>query len=278
MSETIIEISNLDVNFKTDTGDEQVLYDVNVAVKRGEVLAIVGESGSGKSVTTKSLLGLLPENARVKNGVITYENQDLLTLSEKALQQIRGKKIAMIFQEPFASLDPTRKIGKQVSEVLSNHQLASKKEAKAKVIDLLEKVGVPNPSVRYHSYPHEFSGGQLQRISIAAALIAKPEILIADEPTTALDVTVQAKILDLIIAEKEQLGLTIIFITHDLAVVSQIADRIVIMRDGKVLEVGGKNDIFKHPQHPYTKSLVTIANRANLDKNQPLPVLDGGVG
>lgn len=256
MSETILSIENLRIHFETFAGEVQAIRGVNLKLEKGETLALVGESGSGKSVTAKSIMKLLSNNAVVKEGSITFKGENILEKSERDMQSIRGKKIAMVFQDPMTSLDPTMKIGKQITEVIIKHEKASKEEADKRAEELLELVGIPNAKERMKQYPHQFSGGQRQRIVIAIALACNPDVLIADEPTTALDVTIQAQILELLKELQQQFQMAIIFITHDLGVVANVADRVAVMYAGKVVEVGTVDEVFYNPQHPYTWGLL----------------------
>ena len=256
MSETILSIENLRIHFETFAGEVQAIRGVNLKLQKGETLALVGESGSGKSVTAKSVMKLLSNNAVVKEGSITFKGENILEKSERDMQSIRGKEIAMVFQDPMTSLDPTMKIGKQITEVIIKHEKASKDEANKRAEELLELVGIPNAKERMKQYPHQFSGGQRQRIVIAIALACNPDVLIADEPTTALDVTIQAQILELLKELQQQFQMAIIFITHDLGVVANVADRVAVMYAGKVVEVGTADEVFYNPQHPYTWGLL----------------------
>ncbi|MFW3479673.1 ABC transporter ATP-binding protein [Aerococcus urinaeequi] len=255
-TENILEVKDLEINFKTYSGDVQAIRRVNFDLKHGETLAIVGESGSGKSVTVRTVMRLLANNADVKGGQILFNGEDLLKKSEKEMQGIRGKDIAMIFQDPMTSLNPTMKIGKQIAEPIILHQNKSKKEAYARAEELLELVGIPKAHERMDHYPHQFSGGQRQRIVIAIALACNPRVLIADEPTTALDVTIQAQILELMKELQDKIDTSIIFITHDLGVVANVADRVAVMYAGKIVEYGDVDEIFFNPQHPYTWGLI----------------------
>lgn len=256
MSETILSIENLRIHFETFAGEVQAIRGVNLKLQKGETLALVGESGSGKSVTAKSIMKLLSNNAVIKEGTITFKGENILEKSERDMQSIRGKEIAMVFQDPMTSLDPTMKIGKQITEVIIKHEKASKEEADKRAEELLELVGIPNAKERMKQYPHQFSGGQRQRIVIAIALACNPDVLIADEPTTALDVTIQAQILELLKELQQQFQMAIIFITHDLGVVANVADRVAVMYAGKVVEVGTADEVFYNPQHPYTWGLL----------------------
>lgn len=256
--EKIIEIKHLEVRFSVRGKVLTAIRNVSLDIIKGEIIAIVGESGSGKSVTTKTLNGMLEENGRVSDGIINYAGVDLAKFSSDVeWLNIRGKRIAMIFQDPLTSLNPLRRIGGQIAEVIKIHRGLSKSEAKEEAISLLKRVGIPNAEKRYTDYPFQFSGGMRQRVVIAIALACSPDILICDEPTTALDVTIQAQILDLIKELKDEYGFTVIFITHDLGVVAEIADRVAVMYAGQIIELGTANDIFYNPQHPYTWALLS---------------------
>ncbi|MCA0989967.1 ABC transporter ATP-binding protein [Pseudalkalibacillus hwajinpoensis] len=255
--EKILEVNNLHVSFDTFAGEVQAVRGVNFHLNKGETLAIVGESGSGKSVTSKAVMRLIPNPpGRIKEGEIKFGDRDLAQLSEKEMQKIRGSEISMIFQDPMTSLNPTMTIGKQIMEGLVKHQNMSKSEAKERAIELLKLVGIPNAEGRVNEFPHQFSGGMRQRVVIAIALACNPRVLIADEPTTALDVTIQAQILELLNDLQEKMGTSIIFITHDLGVVANIADRVAVMYAGKIVETGTVDEIFYNPQHPYTWGLL----------------------
>ncbi|HBF8315009.1 TPA: ABC transporter ATP-binding protein [Clostridioides difficile] len=254
--EHLLEVNNLSVSFKVEEGEVQAVRNVSFNLKKGETLAIVGESGCGKSVLCKSLMRILPYNGYIKNGEVLLKSSDLVKKSEKEMEDIRGKNISMIFQDPMTSLNPTISIGKQIAEAAIIHQGISKSEAKKRAIELIELVGIDNPEKRFKQFPHHFSGGMRQRIVIAIALACNPDVLIADEPTTALDVTIQAQIIDLIKDLQHKIGLSIIFITHDLGVVATIADRIAVMYAGKIVEIGTVEDIFYDPRHPYTWGLL----------------------
>ncbi|GEN48626.1 ABC transporter ATP-binding protein [Ligilactobacillus pobuzihii] len=271
MGERILDVNNLEINFHTYAGDVKAIRDVSFHLDKGETLAIVGESGSGKSVTTKSLMGLLANNARVVGGSIMYHDEDILKKSEKQMQDIRGKDIAMIFQDPMTSLDPTMKIGRQIAEPLMKHKNVEKKKALAQALEILKLVGIDHAEERINEYPHQFSGGQRQRIVIAIALVCYPEILIADEPTTALDVTIQAQILDLMKELQQKIETSIIFITHDLGVVAGMADRVAVMYAGQIIEYGSVDEIFYNPQHPYTWGLLNSMPTLNSTDLQAIP-------
>ncbi|ENQ3107539.1 ABC transporter ATP-binding protein [Bacillus cereus] len=263
---TLLEVKDLQVSFDTHAGEVQAVRGVTFDLKKGETLAIVGESGSGKSVTSKALMDLIPKPpGRIKNGEIIFDGRDLTKLSEKEMQQIRGKEIAMIFQDPMTSLNPTMTIGNQIMEGLIKHQGMSKADARKVALELIDLVGIPNPEARLKQYPHQFSGGMRQRVVIAMALACNPKLLIADEPTTALDVTIQAQILELMKDIQQKTEAAIIFITHDLGVVANVADRVAVMYAGKVVEIGTVDEIFYNPKHPYTWGLLAS-----------MPSLEGG--
>ncbi|KEK24822.1 ABC transporter ATP-binding protein [Bacillus gaemokensis] len=254
---TLLEVKDLQVSFDTHAGEVQAVRGVTFDLKKGETLAIVGESGSGKSVTSKALMGLIPNPpGRIKNGEIVFDGRDLTKLTEKEMQQVRGKEIAMIFQDPMTSLNPTMTIGNQIMEGLIKHQGMSKVDARKVALELIDLVGIPNPEARLKQYPHQFSGGMRQRVVIAMALACNPKLLIADEPTTALDVTIQAQILELMKDIQQKTEAAIIFITHDLGVVANVADRVAVMYAGKVVEIGTVDEIFYNPKHPYTWGLI----------------------
>ncbi|HHU6751361.1 TPA: ABC transporter ATP-binding protein [Staphylococcus pseudintermedius] len=258
MSERVLEINDLHVSFDIEAGEVQAVRGVDLYLDKGETLAIVGESGSGKSVTTKAITKLFQgQTGRIKNGSIIFNGEDLTQKSEKELMQLRGKEISMIFQDPMTSLNPTMKIGKQVMEPIIRHIGLSKAEAKKRAVELLKLVGLKRVEERFNAYPHQFSGGQRQRIVIAMALACEPKILIADEPTTALDVTMQAQILDLMKELQQKIDTSIIFITHDLGVVANVADRVAVMYGGQMIETGDVNEIFYDPKHPYTWGLLS---------------------
>lgn len=256
--EKILEINDLNISFHTFAGEVKAIRGVNFDLHKGETLAIVGESGSGKSVTTKAIMRLLPKgNSEIKSGEILFHGKNLATASEHDMQKIRGKEISMIFQDPMTSLNPTMTIGKQIMEPLIKHQKMSKSAARSKAVELLKMVGIPKAELRIKQYPHQFSGGMRQRVVIAIALACNPKILIADEPTTALDVTIQAQILELMKSLQKKIDTSIIFITHDLGVVANVADRVAVMYGGRIVEVGTVDEIFYNPQHPYTWGLIS---------------------
>ncbi|WP_026693281.1 ABC transporter ATP-binding protein [Peribacillus kribbensis] len=262
--EKVLEVKDLHVSFDTYGGVVKAVRGVNFDLKKGETLAIVGESGSGKSVTSKALMRLIPNPpGRIAKGEILFDGRDLAKLSEKEMQKIRGKDIAMIFQDPMTSLNPTMKIGSQIMEGLIKHQNLSKSTAKERALELLRLVGIPQPEVRINQYPHQFSGGMRQRVVVAVALSCNPKVLIADEPTTALDVTIQAQILELMKDLQNKIDTSIIFITHDLGVVANVADRVAVMYGGQIVEMGTVDEIFYDPRHPYTWGL--LASMPSLD-------------
>ncbi|TCP29751.1 oligopeptide transport system ATP-binding protein [Scopulibacillus darangshiensis] len=254
----LLEIKDLHVSFDTYGGEVKAVRGVNLDVKKGETLAIVGESGSGKSVTSKAVMGLIPNPpGRIKQGEILFNGKDLTKLSDRKMQGVRGKDISMIFQDPMTSLNPTMTVGKQIMEGLIKHQKLSRSEARERTVKLLDLVGIPNPDKRVKQYPHQFSGGMRQRVVIAIALACNPMLLIADEPTTALDVTIQAQILDLMRDLQKQMSTSIILITHDLGVVANLAHRVAVMYGGKIIETGTVDEVFYKPKHPYTWGLLS---------------------
>ncbi|MEC2537125.1 ABC transporter ATP-binding protein, partial [Bacillus cereus] len=256
MSKAVVELKDLQTHFQTEEGTVKAVNHVSFSVREGETVCVVGESGCGKSVTALSIMGLIAESGSVVGGDILYEGKSLLGMKEKELRSLRGNDIAMIFQEPMTSLNPVFTVGEQIVETLREHELLSKNEAYKKAIELIRKVGIARADEIVHSYPHELSGGMLQRIMIAVALSCNPKLLIADEPTTALDVTIQAQILDLLRQVKEEFKTSILLITHDLGVVAEMADYVVVMYGGKVIEEAPVLEIFQNPKHPYTKGLL----------------------
>ncbi|MBT2694270.1 ABC transporter ATP-binding protein [Bacillus sp. ISL-55] len=273
--ENILEVKDLNISFHTFAGEVKAIRGVNFELKKGETLAIVGESGSGKSVTTKAIMRLLPPgNSEIKQGEILFEGKDLTQLTDKQMQKIRGQDISMIFQDPMTSLNPTMTVGKQIMEPLIKHQNMSKSAASERALQLLKLVGIPKPELRIKQYPHQFSGGMRQRVVIAIALACNPKVLIADEPTTALDVTIQAQILELMKDLQKKIDTSIIFITHDLGVVANVADRVAVMYGGKIVEIGTVDEVFYNPQHPYTWGL--ISSMPSLDaKEEELYAIPG---
>ncbi|MBN3491143.1 ABC transporter ATP-binding protein [Acholeplasma equirhinis] len=269
MSDKILEVKDLKISFKTQYGILQAIRGVSFDLHKGETLAIVGESGSGKSVTSRAIMGLLAGNSIYEGGSIMYQGRNLLELPEELFHEVRGSRISMIFQDPMSSLNPIVKVGKQISEALIFKMGMPQEMAKKRAIELMEQVGITNAAARYNQYPFQFSGGMRQRIVISIALANNAEILICDEPTTALDVTIQGQILELINKLKKERNLSIIFITHDLGVVANMADRIAVMYAGKIVEIGKAEEVFYNPQHPYTWALLSsmpnLATSKNLD-------------
>jgi peptide/nickel transport system ATP-binding protein len=271
----LLHVDDLHISF----GASRAVRGIEFELHEGEVLGLVGESGSGKSATSLAIMGLLGPAAQVSGGILWRGSSDsaagidLLRASPDALRKIRGSEIAMIFQEPMTALNPVMTIGRQVAECGAAHGLASGRELKRKAIEALEAVAIPEPARRYNDYPHQFSGGQRQRILIAMALINRPRLLIADEPTTALDVTVQAQILALLAQLQREYGLTMLFISHDLAVVGQVANRVAVMRAGLIVETGPVSNVLSHPQHEYTRSLLASVPTMRTDRNQPLAMI-----
>ena len=255
--EKLLEVKNLSISFETKKGIAHAVRDVSFEVYEGETLGVVGESGCGKSITNLAIMGLLPENAIVKADRLSFKGTELLNLNEKSWQEIRGEKIGMIFQDPMSSLNPCYTVEYQIDEVLKIHKPElNKEQRKEKVLSLLKDVGIPAPNERLKSYPHELSGGMSQRVMIAMAIACDPKLLIADEPTTALDVTVQGQILDLLSKLQKTKGMAVIFVSHDLSVVREITDKIQVMYAGEVIESGGTEEVIHGPRHPYTKGLL----------------------
>ena len=274
--ETLLSIKNLKTYFVTDDAVLKAVDDVSFDVKKGETLGVVGESGCGKSVSCMSIVGLVQGNVRYEGGQILFEGKDTLKMSEKELRKIRGKDISVIFQEPMTALNPLYTIGDQMKEVLKNHQKISDREAGRKCVEYLRKVKIPMPEEMMMRYPFSLSGGMRQRVMIAMALIASPKLIIADEPTTALDVTIQAQILDLMNELKKETESSCIFITHDLGVISEMADRVVVMYGGKVCEMAPTDELFENASHPYTLGLIHSRPRADYEGDR-LEVIPGNV-
>ncbi|WP_374001489.1 ABC transporter ATP-binding protein [Bdellovibrio bacteriovorus] len=272
MSTNIIEVRNLAVEFKTEEGVIKAVKGISFNIPKGKTVGLVGESGSGKSITSLAIMQLIGHPGKITQGEILFEGQDLLKTSEKKMRSIRGARVSMIFQEPMTSLNPVLTVADQITETLMLHQGLTKPQALEKALDLLKQVGIPSPEERLYFYPHKFSGGQRQRIMIAMAIACNPEVLICDEPTTALDVTIQKQILDLLAEIQQRTGMSLLFITHDLGVVADIADEVIVMNKGEIVERGGSKEIFENPKHPYTKGL--LACRPSLEENPDrLPVL-----
>jgi peptide/nickel transport system ATP-binding protein len=271
---SLLKIKNLKTYFHTRAGINRAVDDISFSIDKGEIVGVVGESGSGKSVTCHTMLGLLPQPpAKVEGGSVTFDNEELLNLPQSLLRAIRGKRISMIFQDPMSCLNPYLKILDQITEPILIHENVSRETAETRAIEMMKKVGIRDAEARARSYPHEFSGGMRQRVMIAMALVTRPDLLLADEPTTALDVTVQARILKILRSLKDDLGIAVLFVTHDLGVVAELADRVVVMYRGKIVEQGNTRDIFEKPSHPYVKGL--IACRPTLDTQyEILPTVD----
>ncbi|GHT96963.1 ABC transporter ATP-binding protein [Spirochaetia bacterium] len=263
---TRLEIKNLSVSFDTFAGRVRAVRNVSFSLAEGETLAIVGESGSGKTVTCRAMMRLLAKNASIDSGEILLDGRDVLGLSGRELRDLRGNDISMIFQDPMTSLDPTMRIGRQIEEAITLHRRISRRDTRARVLELLRLVGIPEE--RWRQYPHEFSGGQRQRIVIAMVLACDPKVLIADEPTTALDVTMQAQIIDLLKDLQRRFKSSIIFITHDLGVVANVADRVAVMYAGKIVEIGRSEEIFYDPRHPYTWGLLNSMPTLEMDNRK----------
>jgi oligopeptide transport system ATP-binding protein len=271
--QNILEVKNLQVTFKTRAGLVKAVDDVSFSVGQGEIVALVGESGCGKSVTSLSIMGLIADPGKITGGQILFEGQDLTKLPEAELRKIRGGKLSMIFQDPMTSLNPVLTIGEQIKESLKIHLGMTGKAADERAIELLNLVGIPNPKDRLKQYPHEFSGGMRQRVMIAIALACDPKLLIADEPTTALDVTIQAQIMELLKRLQKQLGMSIILITHDLGVVAGTADRVIVMYGGKVAESAPVGELFERPRHAYTMGLLNSVPRMDGEKKRLQPIV-----
>ena len=270
-AEILLKVDNLAVTFSTEDGDVQAVRGISYEVRRNEVLGIVGESGSGKSVSSMALMGLLPSTARI-TGEASYLGAPLLGVPDRQVRKLRGDRIAMIFQDPMTSLNPVYSIGKQLGEIVRAHYRVSPKEARSRAIDALEMVGIPEPAQRVDNYPHEFSGGMRQRVMIAMAMMNQPDIIIADEPTTALDVTVQAQVLETLLSVKEELNAAIVLITHDLGVIAGTADEVAVMYAGRIVERGGVDHVFDRPEMPYTRGLLGAIPSADGDVEELTPI------
>ncbi|MVB11538.1 Oligopeptide transport ATP-binding protein OppD [Caprobacter fermentans] len=273
----LLEVNHLKTDFKLKKGIVHAVNDVSFGIEKGEILAIVGESGSGKSVTSLSVMGLLQEPGKVVDGEILYKGEDLLKKSEKELQKIRGDQISMIFQEPMTSLNPVYRIKDQIIESIMTHMKLSRKEALARTVEMLKTVGIPSPGQRANDYPHQMSGGMRQRVMIAMALACNPELLIADEPTTALDVTIQAQILELLYSLRERFNMAVLLITHDLGVVAEAADRVIVMYCGQIMEEADVKSLFSNPMHPYTLGLLNSIPRIEDESGERLYMIKGMV-
>ena len=277
---SLLDVRHLTVSFPVSNGDVvtnvEAVRDVSFSIGEGESLGLVGESGSGKSVTSLAIMRLLPPTAQIQ-GSITFAGQELTTASDDAVRQLRGQSIAMIFQEPMTALNPVMRIGDQVAEAVLAHNRLPKREAWQRAIETLRTVAIPDPERRARDYPHQLSGGQRQRVMIAMAVVNRPRLLIADEPTTALDVTVQAQILQLLAELRRSFGLAMLFISHDLAVVSQVADRVAVMYAGQIVEAGGTREVLHRPMHPYTRGLMNSVPTLKTDRTSPLRTIEGTV-
>ncbi len=271
----VLSVRDLRVGFATDDGVVRAVDGVSFELARSEVLAIVGESGCGKSVTAQTLIGLTRSPNATITGSVVFDGRDLNTLPDSELQKIRGARIAMVFQDPMTSLNPVYRVGNQIVEAIRAHRNMSRAAAMDRAVELLGMVGIPNPQRRVRDYPHEFSGGMRQRVMIAMALALEPEVLIADEPTTALDVTIQAQILDLLRSLNEERGVSVVLITHDLGVVAELADRVVVMYAGQVVESAGVEELFADPRHPYTRGLLDSIPRLDRPLPERLPQIPG---
>ena len=278
MGEKILEVRNLTTSFKTERGVMNAVQGVSFHVDKGEVLGLVGESGCGKSVTSQSIMRLYDEKRlALYQGEILFDGVDLLTLPEKKMQAVRGKDIAMVFQDSLSSLNPVFTCGNQIMEALMIHQKLSKREARERAIEMLRLVGIPSPETRVDQYPHELSGGMRQRVMIACALSCHPKLLIADEPTTALDVTIQAQIMELIVELNQKLNMGVILITHDLSVVAETCSRVAVMYLGQIVEEADVFSLFQNPQHPYTKGLLRSIPKMNGERRERLFIIEGSV-
>ena len=276
MSESILSVEDLQVSFKTDDGLVRAVRGVSFDVKPGETIGLVGESGSGKSVTNLAVMGLIPKPpGNIDGGKALYKGEDLLQMSDSQLQEIRGNQIAMIFQDPMTALNPLMTVEQQMTEITRLHMGLSKRDARDRAAEMLEMVGISSPVKRLRDYPHQFSGGMRQRVMIAMALSCEPDVLIADEPTTALDVTIQAQILDLLAELQERKGTSIILITHDLGVVAGVCHRVMVMYAGRVVEKAGVNELFESPRHPYTIGLLESLPRLDQNKSELLQAIPG---
>ena len=277
MAENILEVHDLEIRYVTDEETVQAVNDITFSLERGESIGLVGETGAGKTTTALGIMGLVPDPpGEIVKGSILFEGEDLLKLSEKQMRRIRGGKISMIFQEPMTSLNPIIRCGKQIAESLRLHRGMKKKEAMEEAIKMMQAVGIANPQARAYEYPHQMSGGMRQRVMIAMALACQPQILIADEPTTALDVTIQAQILDLIRDLNQEMNTSVVFITHDLGVVSELCDTVIVMYNGHIVEKAPTADIFREPLHPYTQGLLSAIPRITKER-KPLSTIEGMV-
>jgi len=277
----VLELRNLEVRFPASPAPLAAVRDLSFTISRGEVLGLVGESGSGKSVTSLAIMRLLPRQALVSGEARFRANggpaQDLLMLAPEQMRGLRGARMAMVFQEPMTALNPVMRVGEQIAEAVSAHSNISKRESRDRAVEALREVAIPDPEHRARDYPHQLSGGMRQRVVIAMAIVNRPELLIADEPTTALDVTIQAQIIDLLSELRQKFGLTMLFISHDLAVISQVADRVAVMYAGSMVELASREEIFREPAHPYTRGLLRAMPTLLTERNRPLQTIEGSV-
>ena len=271
----LLDVNELEVSFFTHAGEVKAVRKVSYDLKYGEAMGIVGESGSGKSVSSYALMGIIPEPGKVLGGSINFEDKEIIGLPEAEMQKLRGKDVGMVFQDPMTSLNPVFTVGSQIDESLRKHTDLNKQQRQERIIELFELVGINQPEKRLKQYPHEFSGGMRQRVMIAMALACNPKLLIADEPTTALDVTIQAQIIELLKELKEKINMSIIFITHDLGVISEICDKVAVMYAGNIIERGSIDDIFYNPKHPYTLGLLKSIPKINADDHERLIPIEG---
>ncbi|MGL5757194.1 MAG: ABC transporter ATP-binding protein [Paraclostridium sp.] len=271
----ILKVKNLKTSFFTEDGEVEAVRGINFEVSKGEILGIVGESGSGKSITSKSIMRIIQKPGKIISGELLFNDEDLMKKSDKEMRKVRGNEISMVFQDSMTALNPLLTVGKQIGEIITRHQGLNKKEAREKSIEMLKKVGIPSPETRIDNYPHEFSGGMRQRVCIAMAISSNPKLLIADEPTTALDVTIQAQILRLLKELNVTTGSSVMLITHDLGVVYNTCDRVIVMYGGRIMEDGTVKEIFENPKHPYTKGLLKSIPKARCNKKERLVPIDG---
>jgi peptide/nickel transport system ATP-binding protein/oligopeptide transport system ATP-binding protein len=266
---SLLDVRDLTTSFRTGSGEVTAIENLTFSLEKGEILGIVGESGSGKSVTALAIMGLLPRpSGRILGGSIRFENQDLLNLSDRAMQRLRGPGMAMVFQEPMTSLNPVFTVGEQIMETIRAHESLSQKDSFTRAVGMLEKVGIPSASARMADYPHQLSGGQRQRVMLAIALVCRPRLLIADEPTTALDVTIQAQILDLLMDLRDEFGMAIMIITHNMGVIAETADRVMVMYAGRAVEHAPVARLFDYPMHPYTRGLLSCVPTLDQDQDR----------
>ncbi len=270
---SLLEVDGLTTAFQTESGQVTAVEEISFTLDKGEILGIVGESGSGKSVTALAIMGLLPKpSAKILGGRIRFEGQDLLKLSDRSIRRLRGPGMSMVFQEPMTSLNPVFTIGDQIIETIRAHETISPRDSFARVVEMLERVGIPSPDKRMSDYPHQLSGGQRQRVMLAIALVCRPKLLIADEPTTALDVTIQAQILDLLMDLRDEFGMAIMLITHNMGVIAETADRVMVMYAGRVVEQAAVDRLFDAPQHPYTRGLLACVPTLGQDTDRLIAI------